>query len=124
MISKKYFSDYILLTDRIPLTDCCYFLKNWEGGGIFYQTQQKILLLSRNSKQKLILGHLTNVRVEYAKNMLGEQDSYKSFYRFCTFGFVMLLLDHLYIIILSCTLFSDIFSRNQAACVLFNYQRF
>ena len=32
----------------------------------------KILLLSRNSKQKLILGHLNVVFVEYARNMLGE----------------------------------------------------
>ena len=49
---------------------------------------------------------------------------FKSFHRFCTFGFFMLLLDHLYIIFLNCVSFSDIFSRNQATCNLFNYQRF
>ena len=49
---------------------------------------------------------------------------FNSFHRFCTFGLVMLLLDHLHIIFLNCTSFSDIFSRNQATCNLFNYQRF
>ena len=113
MICEKYLSDYILLIYQFTLTDCRYFLRHWVkggGGGIFYQTQQKILLLSRNSKQKLILGHLTTVLVEYTKNILGEQDSAKLFHRFCTFGFVILLLDHLHIIFLICTLFSDIFS--------------
>ena len=71
----------------------------------------------KESKQKLKLGHLTAVLVEYARNMLREQDSFKSFHRFCTFGFVMVLLDHLRIIFLSCTSFSDIFSRSQATCI-------
>ena len=43
---------------------------------------------------------------------------------FCTFRFVMLLLDHLHIIFFSCTSFSDIFSRNPATYILFNNQRF
>ena len=47
----------------------------------------------------------------------------KSFYRFCTFGFVMLLLGYLHVF-LSCTSFSDIFSWNQATCIWFSYQRF
>ena len=75
-------------------------------------------------KQKLILGHLTTVLLEYSKNLLGEQDSFKMFHRFCTFGVVMLLLDQLHVIFLNCTSFSDIFSRNQATCTLSNYQIF
>ena len=85
---------------------------------------KKILLFSRNSKRKLIFGHLTAVLVEYARNMLGEQDSFKSFHRFRSFGFVLPLLDHLHIIFLSCTSFIDIFSVNRLTCILFNYQRF
>ena len=52
--------------------------------------------------------------------MLVEYDSFKSFQGFCTFGFVIISLDHLYIF-LSCTSCSDIFSGNQLTCILFNY---
>ena len=83
--------------------------------GIFYQTQQKILLLSRKSKQKLRLGHLTAVLVEYAGNLLREYDSFKSFHRFCTFSFAMLLIDHLHIMFLSCTSFSDMISPKSSS---------
>ena len=55
---------------------------------------------------------------EYVRNML---DSFKLFYRFCTFGFFILLLDHLHMIFLSCVLLSDIFSRNQSICILLNH---
>ena len=82
---------------------------------------------SKKNNKKLILGHLTTVLVEYARNMLeelGEQDSFKSFHRFCNIGFVILLLDHLYVMFFICTSFSDIFPRNQAICILFSYQRF
>ena len=81
----------------------------------------------KKKKKKLILGHLTTVLVQYARNMLGElgeQDSFKSFHRFCNIGFVILLLDHLYVMFLICTSFSDIFPRNQAICTLFSFQRF
>ena len=39
--------------------------------------------------------------------------------KFCTFRFAMLLLDHLHKIFLSCTSFSDIFSRNQTTFFFF-----
>ena len=45
---------------------------------------------------------------------------FKSLCRFWNFDFVMLLLDHLPIF-LSCTSFSDTFSRNQSTCILFSY---
>ena len=70
------------------------------------------MLLSRNSKQKLIPDHSTTALVQYTRNMLGEKDSFKSFLRFCTLGFIMLLLDHLHLIFLSGTSFSDIFSQD------------
>ena len=69
----------------------------------------KTLHLSRNSKQKLILGQLCPVLAEYVTNMLREQDSFRLFYRFSTFGFVIPLLVHLHIMFLSCASFSDIF---------------
>ena len=37
-------------------------------------------------------GQLTAVLAECVRNMLGEKDAFKLFHRFCTFGFVMLLL--------------------------------
>ena len=74
--------------------------------GIFYQ---KILRLSRNSKQKLILVQLTTALPEYVRNILGEEDSFKSFHRFWAFGFVIHLLDDLGIIFLSCTSFRGTF---------------
>ena len=79
----------------------------------------------RLSKQKLILRTLSIDLAEYVRNMLREWDSFKSFHRFCTFGFVIILyLDHLHDIFLSCASFGDILSRYQSFCILFNYLKF
>ena len=58
------------------------------------------------------------------KKYVGRVRSFKFSLSFCTSGFVILLLDHLYIAFLSCTSFSGIFPWNHSSCILFNYLRF
>ena len=73
----------------------------------------KILRLSTNSKQKLILGQLTIFLAEYVRNMLREMDLLTSFHSFYTFAFAILFQNHLYITSLSCTSFSGGFLRGK-----------
>ena len=97
-------SDYKLKENEIIMFTQAQraFLPMLPNCGIFYQTQKQILLFSGNSKQKLIIRHLTTVLVEYTR-----------IYKIAE-----------YIKFLSCTSFSDTFSGNQATCILFSCQRF
>lgn len=86
-------------------------LFSWlRNNGIFYQITQNNPVSLKESKTKInSWTGSTTVLAKYQKYMLGEQDLFKLFHRFCIFSFCILLFDLLHIIILRRTSFSGIF---------------
>ena len=71
-MSPELMNDIFYFAERPSNSRSDCILDRKQDHTVYHASGSLSFLLSRNSKQKLILGNLTTALVEYARNMLGE----------------------------------------------------